>query len=269
MSPLVAMLLGIVQGLTEFLPISSSGHLVLAQHILNVNPPAITLEIFLHFGTLLAILLVFRADVLQILKSTAGLLRTSGKPKREDPFLRLLGLLLLGTIPVAVVGIVFKDRIENFFEAPRVVAGMLIVTGIILASTNKIRMGRRGVKKLNIKDGIGIGLAQAIALIPGISRSGTTIAAGLFRGLTRSVAVRFSFLLAIPAILGATIVGLKDVSSLSIGNARALAVGTLTAFISGLIALKILLAVVQRGRLGVFAYYCWALGLIALIYSPR
>lgn len=267
MSPPAAMLLGIVQGLTEFLPISSSGHLVLAQHLLGVNPPGITLEIFLHFGTLLAILLVFRTDIIQILKSLVGLFRSAGSPMKEDPYIRLLGLLLLGTIPVAIVGIVFKARIESFFETPMLVAGMLIITGIVLASTRKIRMGRRGIKRLNIKDGLGIGLAQAAALIPGISRSGLTIAAGLFRGLERSVAAKFSFLLAIPSILGATIVGLKDIPSLSVGNTRALLVGTLTSFISGLIALKVLLAIVQRGRLRVFAYYCWALGVIVLVWS--
>ncbi len=267
MSWLEALLLGILQGLTEFLPISSSGHLVLAENFLKVNPPGITLEVCLHLGTLLAVIAIFRKEIGKILISLVHIFKTGKHKRREDPYLRLLGFLLLGTIPVALIGGLFREGIEKLFEYPRMVSSMLIITGIILWATKRLKIGKREIHRLNIKDALGIGLAQAIGLIPGISRSGVTISCGLFRGLSRDLAYRFSFLLAIPAIIGAAGLELKNFSTIPKGNIYPLIIGTIAAFLSGLVALKVLLSVIKKGKFSFFAYYLWFIGLVSLAIS--
>ncbi len=262
-----ALLLGILQGLTEFLPVSSSGHLVLAENFLKVNPPGITLEICLHLGTLLAIIAIFRREIGKILVSLAHIFKTGKHRRREDPYLLLLGFLLLGTIPTALIGGLFKEGIGKLFECPRMVSSMLIITGIILWATKRLKIGKREIHRLNIKDALGIGLAQAIGLIPGISRSGVTISCGLFRGLSRDLAYRFSFLLAIPAIIGAASLEFRNLSAIPKENLHPLLIGTIAAFLSGLVALRILLSIVKKGRFSFFAYYLWFVGLVSLAIS--
>jgi len=262
-----ALFLGILQGLTEFLPVSSSGHLVLAENFLKVNPPGITLEIYFHLGTLLAIIAIFRREIGKILVSLAHIFKTGKHRRREDPYLRLLGFLLLGTIPIALMGGLFREGIGRLFECPRIVSLMLIITGIILWATKRLKVGRREIHRLNIRDTIGIGLAQAIALIPGISRSGMTISCGLFRGLSKDSAYRFSFLLAIPAIIGAAGLEFRSLSAISTENLYPLLIGTMAAFLSGLVALRILLSIVKKGKFSFFAYYLWFVGLASLVIS--
>ncbi len=264
MSWFEALLLGILQGLTEFLPVSSSGHLVLAENFLKVNPPGITLEICLHLGTLLAIIAIFRREIGKILRSLIHIFKTGKHRRREDPYLRLFGFLLLGTIPIALMGGLFREEIGRLFECPRIVSLMLIITGMILWATKRLKVEKRELNKLNIRDALGVGLAQAIALIPGISRSGMTISCGLFRGLSKDSAYRFSFLLAIPAIIGAAGLEFRSLSTIPKENIQPLAIGTITAFLSGLLVLKVLLSIIKKGKFSFFAYYLWVIGLLSL-----
>jgi undecaprenyl-diphosphatase len=267
---LQALWLGVLQGVTEFLPISSSGHLVLGKAILGIHTSGVAYEVFVHFGTFLAILTIFWGDVWNILKAVGRALRhpspgTWYESYREDPFFRLAILICLGTIPILIVGIIFENKIEAAFASPFFVSLALIATATFL-------LGTRWIKPHDTRFGMirafVIGLAQAFAILPGISRSGSTIAAAIYSGVERSEAARFSFLLILPAILGATI--LKGAELLQTGllsqEAVTLLVGTLAAYGSGAIALKWLLGVIRRGRLDRFAYYCYAVGIAGLIW---
>ena len=207
MNILQALWLGVLQGVTEFLPISSSGHLVLGKAILGVHTEGVAYEVFVHFGTFLAILTVFWGDVWKILVAVGHVLRHPSADNwslsyREDPFFRVGILILLGTIPVVVVGLFLEHEIEAAFSNPLLVSVALLVTGTLLLGTRWIRPQdtRFGVVRAFV-----IGLAQAFAILPGISRSGSTIAAAMYAGVERSEAARFSFLLVLPAILGATV----------------------------------------------------------------
>ena len=273
MNVLQALWLGVLQGVTEFLPISSSGHLVLGKAILGVHTAGVAYEVFVHFGTFLAIMTVFWGDVWNILKAVGHALRHPSPRTwlgsyREDPFLRLAFLICLGTIPVVVVGLLFEQEIEAAFANPLFVSLALIATGSLLLGTRWIRPQdtRFGMVRALL-----IGIAQSVAILPGISRSGSTIAAAMYVGVERSEAARFSFLLVLPAILGATV--LKGVELLQTGipsqQIMTLFVGTIAAYCSGAIALKWLLGVIRRGRLDRFAYYCYAIGIVGLIWFAR
>jgi undecaprenyl-diphosphatase len=267
---LQAVWLGILQGVTEFLPISSSGHLVLGKAILGVHTSGVVYEVFVHFGTFMAILTIFWGDVWNIIKAVGRALRhpspgTWQESYRADPFFRLAVLICLGTIPAVVVGLLFEQEIQAAFASPLFVSLALIATGTFL-------LGTRWIRPPDIRFGmvraLAIGLAQAFAILPGISRSGSTIAAAMYSGVERSEAARFSFLLVLPAILGATVLESAELLQTGLPSQEALAllVGTLTAYASGAIALKWLLGVIRRGRLDRFAYYCYAIGIIGLIW---
>jgi len=267
MTPLQALWLGIVQGLTEFLPVSSSGHLVLGKKILGVaSEMPVTFEVVVHLGTLLATLIVFWRPVWEIL-SFLGRAAT-GKVKGSlwaDPPCRLLVLLVLANIPAGVVGVLFNDFLESLFSNALLVAVALCVTGTALLATRWSRVRREGMENVSVGQGLIVGVAQAIAITPGISRSGATIATGLLCGMDREAAARFSFLLSMPAIAGAAVLKARDIEAAGaqIGWAPLL-VGFVASFAVGLIALTILLAFVRRGRLHWFGYYCWLVGLAAL-----
>ena len=265
MSLLKSLILGLVQGLTEFLPISSSGHLVLAEEVLKVTKQGVTFEVFLHFGTLLAVLIAFKEDIKRMLLAVIGVMGSKSlKLAYNNIYFKLFVLILWGSIPAALVGFLFKDLLESAFEEPILVSVMLLVTGMLLFLTRFVKSSSHG---LGIKVSFLIGIAQAFAIIPGISRSGATISTGLFWGIPREEAARFSFLLAIPAILGATLLKTKELiaSPPQLSEALQLSLGTVTAFVSGYIAIKILLDVVRRGKLHRFSYYCFALGILGLI----
>jgi undecaprenyl-diphosphatase len=273
MNVLQAVWLGVLQGVTEFLPISSSGHLVLGKAILGVHTAGVAYEVFVHFGTFLAILTVFWGDVWNILKAVGHVLchpspATWHERYKEDPFLRLAILICLGTIPVVVVGLLFEQEIEAAFASPLFVSLALIATGTLLLGT---RWTRPNDTRFGLVRAFVIGIAQSFAILPGISRSGATIAAAMYVGVERSEAARFSFLLVLPAILGATV--LEGVKLLQTGvpsqGAIQLLVGTLAAYCSGAIALKWLLGVIRRGRLDRFAYYCYAIGIVGLIWFAK
>jgi undecaprenyl-diphosphatase len=250
-----AVLLGVVQGVTEFLPVSSSGHLVILEHFLGVQQPQLTLVVFLHFGTLLSILVVFRAEVIALFSVNR----------------RVLVLILMGNIPAALVGFGFHRRIESAFSSLLAVGAALLVTGLLLTLAERTRQLLRRMAReaertdlagIGVSDALVIGIAQAVAILPGISRSGATISAALMCGLKRDAAASFSFLLALPAIAGATALQLREMAlaGQAAPDPLMLAVGVAVAFLTGVASLKLLLAVLQRRRLLLFAGYCFTLG---------
>jgi undecaprenyl-diphosphatase len=252
-----ALILGVVQGLTEFLPVSSSGHLVLGGRILSVDSPGAGFEVLAHAGTLLAILIHYRRDLLGM----AGSLVTF----RRDEHFRLAFLVLLGSIPAAAVGLGFGSRLEDLFDRPVLAAAMLLVTGLILLS---LRFAKPGSNPVRWTTALLIGCAQAFAILPGISRSGSTIVTGIHTGIDRAQAARFSFLLAIPALGGAALLKGLDLAKTppASGELAAFAVGAVAAFVSGYLALRWLLGVISRGRLDRFGWYCLAVGAAALVW---
>lgn len=246
-----SLILGIIQGLTEFLPISSSGHLVLGQELLGVSVPGNAFEVVVHLGTLCSVLIVFWSDVLQLLKTL--------KDYKTQKYILALAI---GTLPAIVIGLLFKDIIGEAFENIKVVATTLLITGGILLSTKFI------IKKKNdatIGKGLLVGIAQAMAIIPGISRSGITISAGMFLGISPEKAAKFSFLLAIPAIAGAGLLTGLDVFetgtiSLSVG---VLATGFISSLIVGWLSLKWLIGLIKTGKFHWFGVYCILIGLVS------
>jgi undecaprenyl-diphosphatase len=277
-SLLATLLLGILQGLTEFLPVSSSGHLVLAQALLGEQAaqPGIALEVILHTGTLFAVVLAYRRDLWTMVADTwaharpqrATRAQASAGPRPgtsglEPVGLRAVGLLAAATLPVVVVAVLGAHAIEAAFENPHLTAGMLLVTGGLLLLTRlaRVRPGRLGLRVATA-----MGLIQIVSLMPGISRSGSTIAGGLFAGGKPAEVVRFSFLMSVPAIVGAAVFELPEViRGLSGGAWAAYALGFAAAAASGWIAIQVLLRVVGRGRLHYFGFYCIAAGILGLL----
>jgi undecaprenyl-diphosphatase len=250
-----AILLGIIQGLTEFLPVSSSGHLVLAQHLLGAKIPGVTFELAVHFGTLLSVLIYFRKKLFGLIRGIFVLDMTAER--------RMILYLILGTLPAAIFGVLFKDSIEKAFSSPVMTSLFLLATGIILLATGLLRRADRQITAIR---SLIIGIGQAIAILPGISRSGSTISAGLFAGIRPSEAAEFSFLLSIPAIAGAILFKIKDFAlyhDMPIGQYAA---ATAASFIFGLAAVYFLLDMIKRGKFKYFGIYCLIAGLIALYH---
>ena len=262
--------LGLLQGLTEFLPVSSSGHLVLMQHFMGMKEPQLFFDIMVHVGTLGAICLVYFRAIGEITKGCVKTLcdrkfyRSPFQAFAENSELRFVWFIILGSIPAALVGGLLKDSIESAFASPTLVACMLIVTGLLLQLSRLAKRNPNPRQALNNWDAIRMGIAQAIAIMPGISRSGSTISTGLATGVSPQTAARYSFLLSIPAILGALVLDLKDVHEVALAPISII-IGTLTAFITGYIALRGLLAILNRGRFIVFSYYCFGLGGLVLL----
>ncbi len=268
MSLLHALILGLLQGFTEFLPISSSGHLVLAGHFLGVRDAGIVFEVFVHFGTLLAIVAVFHRDILNLVRAFFSLFdrRLSWKTRYDtETDFRLMLYIVLATLPAVIVGLLFENKIEAAFENSRFVALALILTAILLGLTY---YKRKGGKDLTLGNTLIMGIAQAMAIMPGISRSGSTISFGLFAGLRGDQAARFSFLLSIPAVLGATLLKVRDLAGMPVEGSYllALAVGTIAAFLAGYVAIRWMLRILRHGNLYWFAPYCLLLGLLALLH---
>jgi len=252
-----AILLGLIQGLTEFLPVSSSGHLAIAQHFLSgFSQPGVLFDVLLHFGTMLAVVLYFRRDLANLLTSP---FQKSAEALRHR---RLLVLLLLGSVPTALIGLTFKDFFEGMFENIPFIALMLLITGTLLFVSEKFRRGHRREDQMDIVDALLVGTVQGCAIIPGISRSGSTIAALLLRGVDGETAARFSFLLALPAVFGATLLSLRHLSEVATGEVPIYLAGAGVAFIVGLLSIHLLLAVIRKRRLFAFAIYCWAAGAV-------
>ncbi|MBW1998875.1 MAG: undecaprenyl-diphosphate phosphatase [Deltaproteobacteria bacterium] len=270
MSVAEGILLGIIQGLTEFLPISSSGHLVLFQELLGFKGPALLLDTALHFGTLVSILVFFRSDIRGMFSETWSFSRVmvTGNIHPAEisryPSATLALWVVIGSIPTALVGLSFKGPIETLFGSTTVVGAALIFTGLAIGTSRLIPPGYGQRTGVGLPGSLLVGLAQGLALVPGISRSGTTIVCGLLLKMDRELAARFSFLLAIPAVIGALGLQIKVGGP---GNVpvSVLLSGFLTSTLTGLLALKLLLRIVKKGRLYYFAPYCWALGLAVLL----
>ena len=265
-------IIGIVQGLTEFLPVSSSAHLVFIQNILGVES-SLAFDTFLHLGSLLAVLWFFRGDIIKMLKSwwlsIGDLLQ--GRFKQgfiDDPYKRLAWYVILATIPVGLVGVLFEDSVESLFAgALYVPAFFLFVTGTILYLSQRMTSGEVNFNNIGPKEALFMGLGQACAILPGLSRSGTTIAAGLVIGLDKEFAAKFSFILSIPAIFGAFLVQLKDIGSAMDTNFLPIFLGFIAAFIAGYAAIKWMLELIQKRSLDIFAYYCWIVGIVVFMGS--
>jgi undecaprenyl-diphosphatase len=264
-----SVLLGIIQGLTEFLPVSSSGHLVFFQNLLGFKEPEILFDVALHLGTLLAVFIFFRADLMQIVIDIKGYIsgiftkKASLASIKERPHALFALWVIVGTIPTGLIGVLFKDALESLFGKIGIVGLMIIVTGIIVGISRLIPQSYMKKERMGFLPAILIGIAQGIAIIPGISRSGATIVCGLLCGMERELAARFSFLLSIPAILGALALQL---SSHKIGTIAVtpMLTGFVTAAIAGFVALKVLMKMVKRGNLAWFAPYCWMIGLMVI-----
>ncbi len=249
--------LSIIQGITEFLPVSSSGHLVIAQHILGWSQDNVLLDVILHLGTAVSIAIVFWKDIVALLK---GLI--SPDPLQKKSAASYTGLIALGTIPAVLAGLFLKDFFEKMFLNPRAAGLLFFITALFLfASLRKAKTP----SQLNVVTVLIIGLAQALAILPGVSRSGTTIATALILGIERKEAGRFSFLLGLPVILGAAFLELNNISVATISPAL-LVLGFVTSLLIGLLALKLLLGFVRRGRLFYFGFYLIALGLACLLF---
>lgn len=230
------LLLGIIQGLTEFLPVSSSGHLVILKHWLDFRSPGVTMEVTLHFATLLAIIIFFRKKILNYLN-------------KEN-----INKIIVGTIPIAIAGVLLKDQIEFLFNNYLLVTITFSLTGLMLFLSKKSKENK---EEVDLKTALLIGIAQALAITPGISRSGFTVATALLLGVTRKKAFEFSFILAIPALLGAFIINIPDILKIDNIDVLRLVPGVLAAFLSGVFALWVFYKLILKKDLYLFSYYLW------------
>ena len=271
MSYLTAVLLGLVQGVTEFLPVSSSGHLAIAEQLLNLqgasNVPGF-FDVLLHLGTLVAVFIAYWDDIRDmIVEFFAGIgdLAHHSTPNPVPPARRLILLIIVGTLPLFVM-VPFRRFFSSLGDNMYFIGGALIFTGILLFVSDRVRHGRKSEKTATLLDALLVGLGQAVALCPGISRSGMTITTGCFAGFERKFAVRFAFLLSIPAVIGANILSLKDAIDAGIdwASVPAYLVGVAVAAVSGYACIRLLRYIADKGRFGAFAYYCWAVGALTL-----
>ncbi len=266
-----ALVLGIVQGASEFLPISSSGHLIIIPNVLGweglVN--SLTFDVALHLGTTVAVVGFFWKDWLKLFNSFFKTLPKGWKALWKESNSRMLILLGIGSVPAAFAGLVLEKTIESAFRSNLLVAANLIIFGLFLYWIDKQSKKARSETSINLVDSILVGIAQAAALFPGVSRSGITISAGLFRNLDRETATRFSFLLSTPAILGASLLKLYDITAHFGGNSSVFIVGFLSAAVSGWFAIKVLLTYVRSNNFNVFVIYRIVLGVVILLLLAR
>lgn len=263
------LLLGVIQGLTEFLPVSSSGHLVVGQRVLGLAPPSLLLDVVLHVGTLVPVLWVYRDEIGRMIASVPRLPRAKTLWPDDAP-LRLTVWVMVGSVPTALIGLLFKDSFERLFASVTAVGVAFLVTGAILmlsrlAAKRRLDADSDKPHTLTLVRALAIGVAQGLAITPGISRSGTTISTALLLGVERELAARFSFILSVPAILGATALQLRDVA-IDAQAAYLFTAGALAAAISGYIALRIVIRTVRHGSFHWFSLYLWPLGIAVLIY---
>lgn len=264
MSLLEAIFLGIVQGATEFLPVSSSGHSVLLPALLNMPNAGLDLIAIAHQGTLLAVVVYFRHDLWHVFLSALRGLREKA-PLKEDGS-RLAWLIIVGTIPVGITGLLLEDFIESIFARPIYAALFLFVTAALLMAGERLLSGDIEIERMSGLDALAVGIFQMVALLPGVSRSGSTIAGGLWRGLDREAAARFSFLLGVPAIAGAGIMTVLDVQNGGLDRQLTIYAGTfIAAAITGYASIHFMLSWLRRHSLVPFAIYCTALGITCLV----
>ncbi len=275
MNYLMSIIMGAIQGVAEFLPISSSGHLALFQAFFgmeDVESSHMFFSVLLHFGTFISVCIVYRKDVVDMIREffggIAALFSRGGAREKIPEARRLVMLIIVATLPLFVM-VFLKDYVAVLFESTIAVSLALIATGFILYFSDRLAKGRKTERNATVADAVVIGVAQAIAVIPGLSRSGTTISAGMLRGFDRSFAVRFSFLMSLPAVLGANILELKD--AVEVGFDTSLLpvylVGVIVAGVVGYFSIRLVKSLADQGKFGRFAYYCWAVGGISLVAS--
>lgn len=266
--------LGFVQGVAEFLPISSSGHLTLLQYFFGMPEPDQLFNILLHFATLLAVCIYYFQDVVEMIeeffRGIAALFSRRSSHGNPPEARRLVLLVIVGTLPLFVVMLI-KDQVEALGSSPVFVSCALLVTGCVLFLSDRMAGGRKTARSATLKDVLLVGVAQGCATIPGLSRSGCTISAGMAVGFDRKFAVRYSFLMSLPAVLGATILEVKDVFSAEGGLPEGMLpkylLGMVIAGVVGYFSIRLVNLLASKGKFGAFAYYCWAAGLISLILS--
>ena len=270
-----SIILGLVQGVAEFLPISSSGHLALIQNFFQMRSPEETsmfFDVLLHLGTLLAVCVVYWRDILDMIREfflgVAALCSRKRRGGPVPPARRLVLMIILATLPLAAVLLV-KDKVEALSSNTIFIGCALLVTGCLLFSSDRMARGRKTERTATMKDALLVGVAQALAVVPGLSRSGTTISAGMFLGFDRPFAVRFSFLMSLPAVLGANILSLADAAQEGVAPDMipVYAVGVAVAAVSGYFAIRLIKLLADKGRFGAFAYYCWAVGIVSIVAS--
>ena len=274
MTVLTSVILGLIQGVAEFLPISSSGHLAIAQNLLGMQGVTDIPEFFdilLHLGTLVAVLVAYWNDIVDmVVEFFAGIsdIAHRSTPTPVPPARRLILLLIIGTLPLFAV-LPVKDKIRGLADNMYFVGGALIVTGFLLFASDRVKKGRKNEKTATLLDVFLVGCTQVIATFPAISRSGMTITAGCFAGFERKFAVRFSFLLSIPAVLGANLLAVLDVLETGVdwASVPVYLVGVAVAAVSGYLSIRLLRYVADKGRFGAFAYYCWGVGILTLLLT--
>jgi len=280
MTLLQAIILGVIQGLTEFLPISSSGHLVISQRLFGLTEPGIAFDISVHLGTLAAVVIFFRREIAEVNRAAVTgcrrlIIREASAARlfAEDQGFRMAMLLVAGSVPTALIGIWLQMYSEQLFSSLALAGGMLMVTGLILVATGVLLWLTRGVEEkgrgvsgFTLGIALAIGVVQGLAIIPGISRSGSTIAAGLLFGLDRKTAGTYSFLLSIPAIIGAALLHLLT-DGLADFDLWPMVIGAAVSFVVGFLSLGILMRIVGRGKLYLFAPYCLLAGLAVLWFA--
>ena len=274
LSILHSVLLGLIQGVAEFLPISSSGHLAIAEHLLGMSGASEIPEFFdvlLHLGTLIAVFAAYWEDIRDMVLEFFGGVRDLARhstPTPVPPARRMILLIIVGTLPLFAV-LPIKDLVEGLANNMYFVGAALLVTGCLLFASDRVRKGRKTERNATLVDVLLVGVAQAIATCPGISRSGTTITAGCFVGFERKFAVRYSFLMSIPAILGANVLALKDVleSNIAAADIPVYLIGMAVSAVVGYLCIRLLKMIAEKGKFGFFAYYCWAAGALTLILT--
>lgn len=269
-----AIVLGLVQGIAEFLPISSSGHLSIMNNLFDmstVDNGHVFFDVLLHFGTLSSIFVVYWQDIAAMFREVLGVVNLgplAGQPQKRYPSARLFLMIVFATVPMLLV-IPIKDRVEALFYQNVFIGVMLILTGCVLYVSDRMQQGNKTEKNITVLDALTIGLCQCVAVIPGLSRSGVTITAGIATGLRRDFAVRFSFLVSVPAVLGASILSLVDAVKMGIdpSSVPAYLLGMVAAMISGIITISIFRRLFDNGKFGGFSYYCWVMGVLSIILS--
>lgn len=265
MESLRAAVLGIVQGLTEFLPVSSSGHLILVPWFFGWEDQGLAFDVGLHLGTLLALLLYFWRDWAGMAEAATRDLRSRTPWSAASHPTRLLGFIIIGSVPAGLVGMFFADWIEEHVRQPWLVAIMLMAVGIVLLVADRRSKRTRQLAELNVVDAVLVGVAQAIALVPGVSRSGATISMGLWRDLDREAAARFAFLLGTPAFVGAALIESADLASEWSGDGQAMAIGFACSFLSGIAVIHFLLRFLRTRSLMTFVVYRFGIGAFTLV----
>ncbi len=274
MTYFMSAVLGFVQGVAEFLPISSSGHLTLFQHFFGMEEPDQLFNVLLHFATLLAVCVVYWQDIWEMIveffRFFGGVFSHSTYRGRPPEARRMVLLILVGTLPLFLV-LPIQDQVEAFGSNPLFVCGALLVTGCILFLSDQMARGHKTARNATLLDVLLVGLAQGVATIPGLSRSGCTISAGMVRGFDRKFAVRYSFLMSLPAVLGATLLEVLDVLKAEGGfpaeNIPKYLLGMVVAAVVGYFSIQLVKLLASRGRFGAFAFYCWGAGALFLLLN--